>query len=228
MNTQNVVRVVDLTRPFGQGFPGFDKKIAKELSADGWNASSLNFYSHAGTHMDAPVHFLADGATLEHYPPGRFLSQAWVVDVTWVNEKSIIDIAHLGDASRYHKPGQSLLLKTGWSSRFGRPEYRESLPRIAPSLAHWCVDRKVNLLGVEPPSVADVQNLAEVTVIHQILLEGGVIPLEGLVNLDQLSTSKVFLIALPLLIEGGDGAPARVIALETPESANDFPYYLPA
>ncbi|HRX80869.1 MAG TPA: cyclase family protein, partial [Pirellulaceae bacterium] len=70
----------------------------------------------------------------------------------------------------------------------------------------------VALIGVEPPSVADVNNIEEVTEIHRILLGGGIVIVEGLVNLDQLP-SKVEFIALPLKIRGGDGCPVRAIAV---------------
>jgi len=62
--------------------------------------------------------------------------------------------------------------------------------------------------------VADVNNPQEVTAVHRILFEGGVIVVEGLANLDALTKQKVTLIALPLKIAAGDGAPARAIAIE--------------
>ncbi|MEL7122642.1 MAG: cyclase family protein, partial [Bacteroidota bacterium] len=68
------------------------------------------------------------------------------------------------------------------------------------------------MLGVEPPSVADVNNLVEVTQIHTTLLQGKVSIIEGLTNLESISSDKVWLMALPLKIKDGDGAPARVIA----------------
>ena len=110
--------------------------------------------------------------------------------------------------------GDKLLRQTDWSKLIGQHKYRNDLPRISESLARWCVDSQVKMLGVEPPSVADVNNLEEVSKIHQILLGGNVIIVEGLCNLDQLNQSEVLLIALPLKIHKGDGAPARVIALE--------------
>jgi kynurenine formamidase len=66
----------------------------------------------------------------------------------------------------------------------------------------------------EPSSVDDVNNLEEVTKIHEILLSGGVIIIEGLTNLSNIKRELVDLIALPLKIAQGDGAPTRVIALE--------------
>ena len=84
-------------------------------------------------------------------------------------------------------------------------------------MAHWCVKRGVATIGVEPPSVADVTNLEMLTEIHTILLGGGIIIVEGLANLDEISKTKVELIALPLKIEAGDGAPCRAIIIEQDE-----------
>ena len=67
---------------------------------------------------------------------------------------------------------------------------------------------------MEPPSIADVMDMEEVTKIHEILLGGNIIIVEGLTNLDAVSKEKVKSIALPLKIKRGDGAPARVIAME--------------
>ena len=70
------------------------------------------------------------------------------------------------------------------------------------------------LIGVEPPSVADVNNRSELTEVHQILLRGNVTVVEGLAHLDQLRNDLVEFIVLPLKIRDGDGSPARAIALE--------------
>ena len=78
------------------------------------------------------------------------------------------------------------------------------------------VEKQVAVLGVEPPSVADVNNPAELTEVHQVLFRGGVLIVEGLANLDQLTQSEVEFIALPLRILGGDGCPVRAIAIEHP------------
>ena len=67
---------------------------------------------------------------------------------------------------------------------------------------------------MEPPSVADVNNLDEVTAVHRILLGGGVVIVEGLTNLDALREERVVFGAMPLKIEGGDGSPCRAFALE--------------
>lgn len=90
------------------------------------------------------------------------------------------------------------------------------MPRISIELARWLVDHQVALIGVEPPSVADVNNMAELTEVHQMLFRGGVVIVEGLANLDRLTQPEVEFIALPLNITWGDGCPVRAIAIEEP------------
>ena len=81
--------------------------------------------------------------------------------------------------------------------------------------AAWCVAHRVKILGVEPPSIADVNHLPEVTRIHKVLLGGGVTIVEGLAFLDRLTQSRVFFHALPLRLASGDGCPVRAFAYDT-------------
>lgn len=207
-------RIVDLTLTYTNRFAGFSKEISKTIHSDGWNASTLTFYSHCGTHMDAPIHFNVSKQTIDDIPVTNFVGKAWVIDVRKIGAKGLITPEHITqDIQVKFKDGDSLVFWTGWSKYVNTPAYRDDLPRISESLALWCLDKKVKMIGVEPPSVADVNNLPEVTKIHKILLKGVVI-IEGLTNLESLKSNCVELIALPLKIQNGDGAPARVIALE--------------
>lgn len=188
-------------------------ETVKTVENDGWNAMMLHLYSHAGTHMDAPIHFKVSEETIDDIPLQRCIGEAWVVDATTVKPKDEIHLNHLGDIINNFKRDESLLIKTGWSNVASDPvRYRNDLPRISEGLAYWCVANQVKMLGVEPPSIADVNNIEELTHIHQILLSGGVKIIEGLCNLDQIDRAKVMLYALPLKVYHGDGAPARVFA----------------
>lgn len=205
---------IDLTRPFDSSVPGFNKSLAKDYDLDGWNASTLTFYSHSGTHMDAPIHFDVRTETIDQYPIGRFFAKrCWVVDIEIKIKSQLIDVVDVLPQLIEFLPGDSILLRTGWSENHGTDKYRNDLPRISKELAEWMVLQKVNILGVEAPSVADVNNLAEVDEIHKILLDE-VIIVEGLMNVEKLKKKLIELIALPLKIAGGDGCPCRVIAIE--------------
>ncbi len=222
-------RLIDLTRILGPATPGVSLDQSRTVARDGWNARTLHLYSHAGTHMDAQTHFDAGAGTIDAKPLSRCMGWAWVVDLEGIGDRESITIAHLGAVAEHFAPGECLLLRTGWSRHFGDPaRYRDRLPRIADDLAHWCADHRVNVLGVEPPSVADVNDLGEVTRIHKILLGADVTIVEGLINLSALREPKVFLIAAPLRIENGDGCPCRAFAFEglCPETlpfSPDFP-----
>ena len=207
-------RIIDLTLPLEDGQRGVSIEEARRIETDGWNATTLHLYSHCGTHMDAPYHFGVTDQTIDQLPLEQCMGPAWVVDLTGIEPRALIQVDDLGPVRDSLHAGDGLLLRTGWSQRAGNPSYRNALPRVSLELARWCVDKGVRILGVEPPSVADVNNIEELTAVHQTLLGGGVIIVEGLANLDQIKNDKVTFMAFPLKVAGGDGAPARALAIE--------------
>lgn len=207
-------KYIDLSLTYHPTMPGVAFDTARTLEKDGWNAKMLHLYSHSGTHMDAPLHFGVAGPTIDQTSLESCIGPAWVVNLMNIAPKSLITVADLGEVAHTLQPGESLLLMTGWNQFLHEEKYRDELPRISEELARWCAEKKVKMLGVEQPSVADVNNLDEVTLIHKILLEGGITIVEGLTNLDKISQKKVTFMALPLKIAEGDGAPARAIAIE--------------
>ena len=207
-------RIVDLTLAMSPGMRGVDFEANSTIDGKGWNTTMLHLYSHAGTHMDAPYHFIAQGETLENLMLQKCIGPARVLDLTFVKPRDLITVEHLAPYAKAIEPGSRLLLKTGWSTRADTPEYRSHLPRVSLPLAEWLAERKIALLGVEPPSVADVNNKEELTMVHQALLGAEIVIVEGLANLDALRQEEVTFIALPLKLEGGDGSPVRAIAVE--------------
>lgn len=208
-------RIVDLTLTLCCGMRGVEWEQAKTVESDGWNARSLQLYSHAGTHMDAQTHFAAGPGTIDVTPLERCMGCAWVINLDGIEDETQIQVTHLGEVAKNFQPGESLLLRTGWSRHVGNPaHYRDHFPRISEELAHWCVSHQVNILGVEPPSVADVNDMVELTRIHEILLSANITIVEGLTHLDLLTQEQVFFVAAPLKIEGGDGCPCRAFAIE--------------
>lgn len=205
-------RIVDLTRPIDAELPGVSITPAKTIESDGWNATTLSLYSHSGTHMDAPCHFVPGGSKLTQQKLEVCAGLAKVIDLTPVQPGELLTVERLGRMQQRIVLGDRLLLRTDWSLRYPEIEYRNALPRISQELAEWFVEVGVVLVGVEPPSVADVNNIEEVTEVHKTLFNGGVTIVEGLVNLDQLDCEQVELIVLPLPIVGGDGSPVRAIA----------------
>ena len=207
-------QIVDLSLSVNTQLPAAKVEPYKSIESDGWRATMLHLYSHCGTHMDAPCHFLPSGQTLDQVNLQACCGAARVVNLAPVQPRELITIerfqAAAGDTL---PPGQRFLLRTDWYTRFPSPEYRDQLPRISLELAQWFVEHRVRLVGVEPPSVADVNNSVELTEVHQTLFRGGIVIVEGLSNLDQIGSETCEFVALPLRISDGDGCPVRAIAI---------------
>ncbi len=107
-------RVIDLTVSMKDGMRGVTFETFKELEKDGWNARMLHLYSHAGTHMDAPLHFGVNDTTIDRIPPERFIADAWVIDAPAVRSSMLIGIDHLKDVKDKLIEGEGLLFRTGW------------------------------------------------------------------------------------------------------------------
>jgi kynurenine formamidase len=207
--------IIDLTRTLENGQQGVSLATKYIRDRDGWNAQTLELYSHTGTHLDAPAHFLDGDKTVEQMPLSDCMGAAHVVDLTALEPKALIEVGHLGASADTFHSGDSLLLHTGWSKNFDDFEYyRGNFPRVSEGLARWCAEHGVKMLGVEAPSVADVNNLPEVTLVHEILLGAGIVIVEGLVNLEQIPGPETFFAALPLKVGGGDGTPCRAFAVD--------------
>jgi predicted dehydrogenase/kynurenine formamidase len=212
LSGRSASRIVDLSRGVDQTLPGVTISVARTIAQDGWNATTLSLYSHCGTHMDAPRHFIDGAASLDDLDLAVCFGLAWVIDLTPVEPSELITVSRLGDWADRIGPGDRLLFRTDWSQRYPAPEFRGRLPRLSLELAQWLVKRRVALVGVEPPSVADVNDMTELTDVHQTLFRGGVTIVEGLVNLHLLNGPRVDFTVLPLRIAGGDGSPARAVA----------------
>ncbi len=207
-------RIIDVSLPIDNDLRGAEVTTKKTIAEHGWNATSLTLYSHCGTHMDAPRHFIDDGAPLDQLSLDACCGPAKVLDLTPVEPRELLGIDRLAPWADAIGPGDRLLLRTDWHRRAGTDAYRNELPRISIELARWLAEKRIALLGVEPPSVADVNNVTELTEVHQALLFADITIVEGLAHLDEIRGEEIEFVALPLKITDGDGSPVRAIAIE--------------
>jgi kynurenine formamidase len=205
-------QIIDLSLPIVHGMRGVEINPHTWYDKDGFNTTMLHLYSHAGTHMDAPLHFLNGARTMDHVDLNKCVGPALVVDVSHKAPNSLITVTDLGGAAGRIGPESRVLLYTGWDLRVDQPDYRTSFPRISADLARWFVERGIWLVGMELPSVASLQDREELRTVHQILLRAEIVIIECLANLRALPP-EVFFIATPLKIAGGDGCPVRAIAI---------------
>ena len=203
----------DLTLPISPSmvtWPGDPPvRVAQRASiarGDACNVSELSLGSHTGTHLDAPYHMLEQGARLDALSLDLLVGKAWVLDCGSRTRIEVQDLAGV-------PPGvQRLLLKTANSElwRRGVQEFQREFVVISLEAAHWIVAQGVRLLGVDYLSVERPGSGSHP--VHHALLGAGMVVVEGL-DLSAIEQGWYNLICLPLKVAGGDGAPARVVAI---------------
>lgn len=181
------------------------KRVAK--IEDGANANVTHFSGsvHSGTHIDAPIHFLENGAGVEALPLNILIGRAYVIDLS---DATVLDAETL-EAAGIPPRTKRLLLKTKNSELWAKWEtrFQEDFVGVNKSGAEWLIRKGVRLVGIDYLSIAPFKQSKEP---HQILLGAEVVILEGL-NLYELRQGRYNLYCLPLKLMGSDGAPARAI-----------------
>jgi kynurenine formamidase len=215
-----------------------NKPFSKDTSFYGFTEKGYFYASfiytaeeHGGTHFDAPLHFGENGKTVEQITLDQLMGRGVVIDVV---EKSLADrdylvgVSDLVDWESKHGPipdGAIVLLHTGYSRFWPDPlTYTGTeltgaeavpflrFPGLDPEAAQWLVEnRNISAIGLDTPSI-DFGQSSEF-MAHRILCAAGLTIYENLTNLDQLPQSGSFIIALPMKIKGGSGAPLRIVAM---------------
>jgi arylformamidase len=173
---------------------------------DGFTLSALSLGAHSGTHIDAPSHFIRDGATIDQVPLDRLIGPARVIDIA--DAVQSIDAAEL---NRHSWRGASRVLFRTRSSHHGwmsDSTFHRDFAYIAPDAARLLADAGVQLVGVDYNSAEQFGAAAPLT--HRALLGKGIPIVEGLV-LDKVLAGDYDLIVLPIKIGGHEGAPARAV-----------------
>ena len=175
---------------------------------DASNDSRLACSVHCGTHVDAPAHFLENGATVDQLPLDILIGTANVVQFHDID----MITPDLLETQLLEPQTERLLLKTKNSDLWTGPDHGFNPDYVALSTesARWMVNWGIKLVGIDYLSIQMFEDAEPLT--HRILLDAGIIILEGL-NLHGVEAGKYQLICLPLKLAGSDGAPSRVILI---------------
>ncbi|MCG8589955.1 MAG: cyclase family protein [Proteobacteria bacterium] len=232
--------IVDLTHAFGADtlyWPTDGEGFVHERGSAGYTEAGY-YYSahrfrsaeHGGTHVDAPVHFAEHGVSVDAIPLTRLVGQGVRVDVRAACASdpdyrvTVADLERFEDAHGRIPTGAIVLLHTGFASRWPDRErylgtadrgpdatHRLHFPGLHPDAARWLVaERAIAAVGLDTASIDHGPSQDFAT--HQVLAAAGVPVFENLASLDGLPPREFRVVALPMKIAGGSGAPLRILA----------------
>jgi arylformamidase len=203
-----LVKIIDITRPLSEGvliYPGDVSPVFRQEDHGHYFVTDLHLSTHTGTHIDAPLHYLKNGAAIDTIPLSHVVGMCRVLDVTRAG--TLIKANHLQGRL---EGIERLLLKTSFS---GIDRFCENYPSLTADAARLITGYDMKCVGIDSPSIESYE--CDGTV-HRELLSHGCIIIE-LLDLSGVEEGDYSLVALPLRFTGLDGSPARVVLFENRE-----------
>lgn len=204
------MKIYDVTVPLScdvptfPGDPPFDMRFTHRM-ADGapYNVAHLSLGTHSGTHVDAPYHFIADGATVDELPLEILMGKVRVLDLPMRDKIDRGDLQACG-----LRDDLRVLLRTRMSGQLKNPQFQSDFVYLTQDAAEYLAQVGLRLVGIDYLSIE--QFGSHDFPAHKALLSAGVVVVEGL-DLSDVEAGEYDMICLPLRIAGADGAPARVL-----------------
>ena len=201
------------------GDPSVELRSAATVAADGFAVAHLHLGSHSGTHLDAPLHTVQDGAAVDAMPLAALMGPARIVSLPEPAADAVLRWEDVSGQLAGLLPGTIVLFCTGWSRYFNTHTYLRH-PTFGADVAERLVAAGVRLVGVDTlnpdptPGPADHGQAQGGTSLpfHDVFLGSGGGIVENLTNLAAVPWPDPWFSALPLRLEGLDGSPVRAVA----------------
>jgi kynurenine formamidase len=177
------------------------------------NVTELSLPCHAGTHVDAPIHIMPNGKSIEELPLEAFVGNGAVIAVKKQGGEEVT-AADLESSGVEVSRGDILMLYTGWDEKFESQDYNLH-PYLSVNAAEWMVEKGIKMFGIDCITVdlpTPLRPKGFDFPVHRTLLGNGVLIAENVTNLAPIVGKKSRIMALPLRIKGSDAGHARIIA----------------
>jgi arylformamidase len=181
--------------------------------------STLFTLVHNGTHIDAPRHAIENGYPIDRTPLESLVKKAVLVTLPEKGPNSTISVKDIVNSGVGFGPDVVPIIHTGWTEKmWGKPGFWEQIPYFEQGVGDFFAEKKVSAVGLdifpEKPVWRVPLDPGEVWMANHIaLLQKGIAIIQFLTNMSRIGKDPFSIVALPLKIRGGDGSPARVIAL---------------
>lgn len=219
-STYSFQKAVDLTQELANGMPVYPGdpqpsfERAKTIPKNGVNISDLKLGSHTGTHVDAPLHFVQGGKSVDQLQVSELIGEAVVADLSFKKIGEGITTQDLKKAleGKEVSEGDIVICFTGCSEHWGEEKVNSNFTYLTGEGARYLVSKKVRGVGIDFLSIEQFHSSTHET--HKELLQNGVFIIESLSKeLKQFLGQRILFMALPIKFKDGDGAPCRAVAV---------------
>lgn len=212
------MKIIDLTHPIEEGMitfgahwhPVVSIKQLGRINMEGRESREITFGTHTGTHVDAPLHFIDNGKSIDKISLDNLIGPIQIIDYSHLKENDAVTKEMLMKINVTER----MLFKFGWGKYWNQKKFYHEYPHFTKDAAEFLVSKNVKLLAYDTPSPDDSrtvlgsQNDSE---IHKIFLRNSIILVEYLANLNAITNYMDWnIVVAPLKIRGADGSPARV------------------
>ncbi len=216
-------RIIDLTYSVTDDmvvYPGNERPSFKWLgrvNSEGYNLTRATMVVHTGTHVDAPLHFLAGVTPIDQLPLECFFGPARLFRFVGAPRQCEVTLDEVRSAGFDLREGDIFMLSTGIESLAETRDYNFLYPCPSQELLKWLIGKKIraymtDATSIDPYGSPDSPN-------HHLVLGAGIPIVENLRNLGELPVGRVFVVcALPLKLAGREGAPCRAVAIPDREA----------
>jgi len=213
------VKHLDLTLTISESIPSFPGSPSPQflpwstIKDDDYNLELLFLSSHTGTHLDAPYHFENNGAKIHQVPVTRLIGKGLLIKIKKVKDQTITkkDLLEFERKNGNIKNFSSVIFFTDWQKNLNKKFYFTNNPGLSKSAADYLVSKKINLVGIDSPSIDLGRNKSFVA--HKIFAKNNILIVENLSNLEKIPTLDFEFIILPLKLKDATGSPVRAIAI---------------
>jgi kynurenine formamidase len=214
------VKQIDLTLTISKSTPNFPGSPKLQfipwstLKEDGYNLELLFLSSHTGTHLDAPYHFVKNGAKIHQIPLDRLLGNGVLIKIKKGKNQVITknDLILFERKNGNIQKHSSIIFHTEWQKNLNSDSYFINNPGLSESAAKYLVSKEINLVGIDSPSIDLGTN--RTFIVHKILAKNNILIVENLTNLNKISSKQFDFIILPLKLKDASGSPVRAIAIQ--------------
>lgn len=213
------MKPIDLTLTISPSIPTFPDSpkpqfiLWSTLKDNEYNLELLFLSSHTGTHLDAPYHFVKNGIKIHQIPLDRLVGNGILIKIKKGKNQSItkndlilFERKH-GNIPKY----SSIFFYTEWQKNLNNNCYFINNPGLSESAATYLVSKKINLVGIDSPSIDLGQD--KNFKVHQILAKNNILIVENLSNLNKISSKQFDFVILPLKLKDATGSPVRAVAI---------------